>query len=115
MAGKIFISETGLSTDKTSSKASILGASNQKFNVELSWGNATGTLDGTVDLNYATTAAATPANNAAEQFVISEASGTHQFFIDPHHLRFLQAVYTKNGITSIDIIISSSDMLGELQ
>ena len=109
---KIFISETGLTTDKTSSKASILGASNQKFNVEIIWANGTGTLDGTLDLNYATNSAATPANNSSEQITLSTATGTQQIFIDPYHLRFLQAVYTKNNCTSIDLSVICSDNLG---
>jgi len=111
MSTKIFISETSLATDKTSEKLAIVGARNQKFNVELSWTGATGTLDGTVDLKYSTTPAATPSNNSSEQFLIDAASGTHQFFVDPYHLAFLQAVYTKNNITAIDIIVTCSDEL----
>ena len=114
MAGKTFISGTGLTTSLTSAKASILGAANQKSNVEISWANATGTLDGTVDIKYSTDPDSTPANNAAEQYTITAAAGTRQFFIEPYHLRFLQAVYTKNNISSIDLKIISSDNLGGL-
>ena len=114
MSGKEFFDETGLAANKTSSTASILGAANQKFNVEVSWDSGAGTLDATVDLNYSTDPDSTPANNSSEQLTLSTAAGTHQFFIDPHHLRFLQAVYTKNNCTSINIKIVSSDNLGGL-
>jgi len=112
MAGITLISETSLGSDKTSTKAAILGAANQTTCFQIEWENATGTLDGTIDIQFSLTASADPTSNSTEQFTLNTASGSDILTFEQSHLRYVRVVYTKNNCTSIDLIVTYSDKLG---
>ena len=108
MSGKKLISETGLTTDLTGTKAELYNNRLEKFCVEIRWANGTGTLDSTVDIKYALTDEASPTSEVTDQVTLSTASGTQMVWIDPHELKYLQADFVINTQTSLDLEITSS-------